>query len=469
MVVDAITKFQEFSRFLLDAKPNMIENYIENNFTPAFRDNETLEKRIATFMDWKVKGGFELVEVQNKSRNQLFALIRNPISEEYWQLVFEVERRMPFRISDIKIGRAALPILENNLDDDKVATCLLEYAERMSAIELFSGAVLIARNGRVIGRGAFGFANQDFEIPNTIDTRFNIASLGKSWTGVAIAQLVQNGKLAFQSKVTDFIQYPKCEDAKKIEIRHLLSHTSGLGTYFNDNLKKTPRHFIRSVDDYLALDSSQQLAFSPGSKWEYSNTGFVLAGKIIEIVTGMSYFDYIKENIFEPAGMSNSGFFEYDFVNKQLAVGYWKKWSSEGYRTMNCLFENFVVGCPAGGGCSTIDDIFAFTQALNEGVLIDKTMLETITTAKPELNSPYYGYGFSIHPERALYGHSGGMMGVSANVDIFQDPAGWVVVILANDLSMRPLVFKSRQLVGLKVEEADVARAYLPRSGLKSR
>jgi CubicO group peptidase (beta-lactamase class C family) len=119
----------------------------------------------------------------------------------------------------------------------------------------------------------------------------------------------------------------------------------------------------------------------------------------------------------------------------------------------NNLFHHVVKGGPAGGCYSTVRDLFHFARALESGILVSPEMAETLTTGKPELNSEQHGYGFGIHPGRALYGHSGGFMGISANLDITVDPEGWVVVVLANDDSMRAPVIKSRQLIGVAVPE----------------
>ena len=194
------------------------------------------------------------------------------------------------------------------------------------------------------------------------------------------------------------------------------------------------------------------------------------AGKVLEIVSRQTYFDYIQANVLAPAGMDQSGFFDLDRVNKNLAVGYAERWSADGVEIVNNIFDHVVRGGPAGGCYATVGDLFRFAEALKRGKLVSRSMVETMTTGKHELSSPFYGYGFGIHPGRAFYGHSGGFVGLSANLDIFEDPAGWVVVVLANDLAgMRAPTLKARQLIGLRVPEPTTTRACLPTAYLRRR
>ncbi|MCW5622141.1 MAG: beta-lactamase family protein [Burkholderiales bacterium] len=462
-------RFGEIMALIRNATPRAIAAYVEAHYTPANAGRQPISRRIGTYMDWQARGGMEVVELQETVPLRIEAIVQQPYSEERWQVTVEVEAAVPHRVETLLVGRTALPVLAPPSDDQSAADAIADYAEKLAARDLFSGAVLVAHHGEVLAQRAVGLANRDFGIPNTLETRFNVASLTKSWTGVAIAQLVEAGVLSFEDTVAKYIAYPDAQSAERIRIKHLLSHTGGLLSYFTEELDRTARHHIRTVDDYLALSKDQKPAFEAGSRWQYSNTGMVLLGKIIEIVTGQTYFDYVERNVLAPAGMSRSGFLYYDQVNENLAVGYGKTWSLDGPTVVNSLYENFVGGCPAGCGCATVGDVFRFAEALKAGKLVSPAMTELLTTAKPELNSPDYGYGFGIHPQRALYGHSGGLLGVSANLDIVEAPAGWVIVILANDLGMRPVVLKSRQLIGVTVQEAETARAYLPRAGMTAR
>lgn len=435
------------------ASPRAVADYIGQHYTDQYADRLPLGGRIDGYMNWKDRGGFELIEVRNSEDHLIETTLRQPVSDEYWMFSLAVEDKTPHRIESIRMGRSPLPLLEPRLSDREAADRFVDYVAGLADKGLFSGAVLIGRNGEVLGEGAWGLANRDFDAPNTVETRFNLGSMNKTWTAVAIAQLVEAGKLAFDDPVSKYVDYPDAGAAQKIRIEHLLTHTSGLGNYFTEEYASTARKDMRTIDDFLALSADQDLAFEPGEGWQYSNTGMMLAGKIIELASGQDYDSYIAEHIFTPAGMTRSGCFELDEVNDNLAVGYWEDWSVEGMTIKNNLFEHVVKGGPAGGCYSTVRDLFHFAEALKAGKLVSGKMAETLTTGKPELNSEQYGYGFGIHPGRALYGHSGGFTGISANLDITVDPEGWVIVVLANDDTMRAPVIKSRQLVGIEVTD----------------
>jgi CubicO group peptidase (beta-lactamase class C family) len=465
----AAKRLHEITSLASNASPTRVADYVKRHYAPAYAQREPLARRIASFMDWKARGGMEVIEVTSSEAFRIETVVHQPFSEERWVLDVRVEAEQPHRIEAVMVGRAPLPVISPALSDQAAAERFIEYVGRLARVDLFSGAVLIARHGAILGQKAYGLANRDFNVPNNLDTRFNVASLCKSWTGVAIGQLVEAGKLSFKDALAKYLEYPTAEAAAEIRIEHLLSHTAGLGSYFTEEFYRTARHHIRTVDDYLALSKDQMPTFKPGTAWKYSNTGMVVLGKVIEIVTGRTYFDYVQSNILDRAGMSRSGFLMLDQVNENVAVGYGKQWSIDGVTIVNSLFENFVGGCPAGCGFSTVGDVFRFAEALNAGTLVSKEMRDVMTTAKPELSSPDYGFGFSVHPQRALYGHSGGLLGVSANLDIVEDPGGWVVAILANDLGMRTPTLKARQLIGVTIPESAAGRSYLPAAGITAR
>lgn len=443
----------ELMALIDSATPQAVADYIGEHYTEDYAQRLPLGGRIDGYMNWKDRGGMDLVEVRRSEPHEIEAVMHQPVSDERWLFSVTVESEEPHRIKAIRLGRAPLPVIDPPLSDREAAERFVDYTAGLAEKGLFSGAVLIARDGETLGEGAWGLANRDFGAPNTIETRFNLGSINKTWTAVAIAQLVEAGKLAFDDPVSKFIDYPNAEAAQKIRIEHLPTHTSGLQSYFTDEFDSTARKNLRTIDDFLALSADQDLAFEPGEGWQYSNTGMMLAGKIIELASGQDYDSYIAEHIFTPGGMTRSGCFELDEVNDNLAVGYWEDWSVEGMTIRNNLFEHVVKGGPAGGCYSTVRDLFHFAEALKAGKLVSGGMAETLTTGKPELNSEQYGYGFGIHPGRALYGHSGGFTGISANLDITVDPEGWVIVVLANDDTMRAPVIKSRQLIGLNEPE----------------
>jgi CubicO group peptidase (beta-lactamase class C family) len=218
--------------------------------------------------------------------------------------------------------------------------------------------------------------------------------------------------------------FPSKETAEKIKIKHLLTHTSGLGGYD----VKASRQRVRTVDDFLKLVKADKLAFEPGTDQAYSNAAFLMLGKIIEKASGQNYYGYVRENIYKRAGMTNTDVFDLDLVNKNLAVGYEKS-----YTDNSIVFRNNICevghGGPAGGGFSTAEDLLRFTVSLRTGKLVGNSFTQAILSPKPEIKSPTYGYGFNIL--NGIAGHSGGDTGVNTNLQMFLDD-GYTLIILAN-------------------------------------
>ena len=173
-----------------------------------------------------------------------------------------------------------------------------------------------------------------------------------------------------------------------MRVEHLLSHTSGLGSYFNDTYERMARQLLRKVDDYKPLVAEETLAFEPGTKWQYSNTGFLLAGAVIEAATGRDYFDVVRERIYAKAGMPNSDSYDIDLVVPNLAIGYSRERTASGTRWCANTFEHVIRGGPAGGGYSTARDLLAFAEAMRQGRLVTPATAERLWTAKPDLQLP---------------------------------------------------------------------------------
>lgn len=440
-----------------DATPARARAYVLENYTPEYARYLPIERRIGWFMEARAKGGVEILEIVESKPLRIVADTRHPLTGEHLRREIQVESAPPHRLSSIRTsfvpgsGAGDLP------DEPKaLANALRAYAAKLADAGLFSGAMLVAKDGEILAQGAWGAANRDFDVANTVDTRFNLGSLNKTWTSVAIAQLVGAGRLSFDDPLAKFLpDFPSPEAAGKIRIEHLLTHTSGLGSYFTPEFDRTARKRLRTVDDYLGLAKGESLAFEPGTEWRYSNTGILVLGKIIETVTGESYFDYVQANVLNRAGMSRSGCFNLDRVNDNLAVGYEKQWTEMGPYWTNNIFEHVIRGGPAGGCYSTVGDLFRFAEALKAGTLVGVEMLELMTTPKPDLASPEYGYAFEAPHGGAVFGHGGGFEGISAHLDIFREPAGWVVVVLANQGgAVHPVTFKVRDKL-LAAREGD--------------
>ncbi|HEX8243066.1 MAG TPA: serine hydrolase domain-containing protein, partial [Longimicrobium sp.] len=298
---------------------------------------------------------------------------------------------------------------------------------RATAEGRFSGVVLVARNGRPLFQQAYGMADRERNIANTVETRFNLGSMNKMFTAVAIAQLAAAGKLSFQDPVAKFIpDFPTPAAAQRICIEHLLTHSSGLGSYFSPRFFQERPQTIAATLQLAREDTA--LAFEPGTRTRYSNTGFLLLGAIIEKASGQDYFDYVREHIFAPAGMTSSSWPVDAGSAPQRALEYVTPREPGG----RIVQDQFIRGTSAGGGVSTVGDLLRFSQALLSGRLVPMEFVRTLTTPKPELQSARYGYGFGLteQPLRII-GHNGGKPGVFAQLDIYPQ-AGYTTVLLMN-------------------------------------
>lgn len=395
--------------------------------------------------------GFEVGNVQDWNPNEIVVQVRSKLTGAWDGLLVRVEPEVPYKIAGIGLRPAKNPPADaKKLSVKEIGSELETFAKKIAAADVFSGAVLLAKDGQVVYKGAFGLANKDFNVPNRADTKFNLGSMNKMFTGVAIAQLVEKGKLSYDDPLSKFIpDFPNAEAAKKIQIKHLLTHTAGLGGYFSERYWSSSRDRIRTVDDMmrLAREDEKDIKFEPGSKWQYSNTGMMVLGKVIEVVSGQSYFDYVRENIYKPAGMTNTDCYELDKVNTNLAVGYDKRFTDNGIDWGNNIFAHVMRGGPQGGGYSTVEDVLKFDLALRSGKLVRPATFKLLATPKPELNSPEYGYGFFYDKDRNVTGHSGGFPGISSNLDIYLSN-GWTAIVMSNySRGSGPLSQKMEQLI----------------------
>jgi CubicO group peptidase (beta-lactamase class C family) len=296
--------------------------------------------------------------------------------------------------------------------------------------DTFSGAVLLAREDEVLLTMVAGEADKGLHVANNLETRFNLGSMNKMFTSVSVAQLVEQGKVALDEPIAKYVDeswLPRTITSR-VTVRHLLTHTSGLGSYFNDTYVASSRELFREVDDYKPLVKSETLAFEPGARFQYSNTGMLLLGVVIEKASGENYFEYVKKHVYEPAGMKRSDSYELDRPIDNLAVGYERDETSPwGWR--NNVFQHVMRGGPAGGGYSTVGDLHRFARALIEGQLVSVAMLDQLWT---DAVGADYGFGFAVldQPQKVV-GHSGGFPGISANLDLFVD-SGYVVAVMSN-------------------------------------
>lgn len=250
----------------------------------------------------------------------------------------------------------------------------------------FSGVVLVAEGDKIVFERAYGMANKSFNVPNQMDTKFNIGSLNKLITKIVILQLHQKGLLDFDDPVGKFLpEFPEAI-AKKVKVKHLISFTSGLGDYFNEKFTASLGR-LRKVDDFVPFFIDDELLFEPGEKMQYSNAGYVVLGKIIEVITGQDYYEYVRENIYHPAGMNDTDHYEVDSITPNMAIGYTWHTSCESCAPSDLTSSNdrrcnfFAIGSrgsPAGGGYSTAYDLLKFDRAITQETLLDTEHSEMV-------------------------------------------------------------------------------------------
>jgi CubicO group peptidase (beta-lactamase class C family) len=284
---------------------------------------------------------------------------------------------------------------------------------------------LWAKDGKVVTSGARGKADREKGIDNTFGTRFRIGSMNKMFTAVATLQLIERGKLSLDDTIGKILaDYPNANVASKVNVRHLLSHTGGTGDIFGPQFE-AHRLELKALQDYVKLYGHRDLRFEPGSKWEYSNYGFLLLGVLIEKISGMSYYEFVAENIYKVAGMTSSG-------SEPETVDVPNR--SKGY--MRDRFEMLSNeptlpwrGTSAGGGYTTAADLMKFADALISNKLLKAETLAEAT--RPQFTTGNYGFGFQLgRPDEVrTYGHGGGAPGMNAILRVYPESRESVIVL----------------------------------------
>jgi CubicO group peptidase (beta-lactamase class C family) len=382
-------------------------------------------------------GGFELRRLEQASATSLTGLMQECGSDQFVRFIVSVEAREPYRITRLTMSAIPRPaefaIARGSAST--VAEALRAKLERDAAADRFSGAALLARitheGTAVLFSGAYGWADREQRIPNTLETRFRIASMNKVFTDVEILQLVEAGKLRLADPVGKYLMdYPNRDVASKVTIYHLLMHTGGTGEIPGSELAAR-RWELRTHADYVAFYGHRPLVFEPGSRTAYSNYGMLLLGAVIERVSGESYYDYVAEHVFQPAGMTRTGSEPESTPVAERAVGY--LWHPAGKWTPNTNALPYR-GTAAGGGYSTVGDLLKFADAVLSHRLLRPESTALLIAGVADDDAGAYSAGVSDGREIAgaeVVGHTGGGAGVSADLRIYIK-SGYVVVVLSN-------------------------------------
>jgi CubicO group peptidase (beta-lactamase class C family) len=430
-----------------------VAGFVRQSFVLEGPNVPSVEQRVERLLGLSSSWGqLAIQKVEPRNGAEMAAIVRAGRTEALRRLSINIDTMAaPLRIRFVgamPARGAAAPI--GRLTERQAIDSLRAYVERLAARDAFSGTVLLAKAGAPLYRAAFGEANKDFGVRNTVDTKFNLGSMNKMFTSVAIMQLVEAGKVSLEDTLGKFVKAGamRPDVLSKVRVKHLLTHTSGLGSYFSDEWDRQSRALYRRVNDWIPLIKDEPLQFEPGTRWSYSNTGMLVLGMVIESASGMDYFDYVRERIAKPAGMTNTDAYELDRVNRNLAVGYDPAPARGGkaeYR--NNLYMHVIRGGPAGGGYSTVEDLTRFALALESGKLVSPASVKLLTSAKPELSSPNYGFGFMVERDTRIVGHAGGFPGINSQLDIYLDNDYTVAVMSNYSGGAQPVIERSRALL----------------------
>lgn len=310
--------------------------------------------------------------------------------------------------------------------DEEVLTRANEYLNALATLNRFRGTILIARDGRVLTTSSYGFANLEDEIPNTRQTKFHLASITKTFTAMAIMMLAERGKLNLQDPICKYLT--DCPAAlQPVSIHHLLTMSSGIPNFtdFPDWLQT--RALPSNYANTIARFKDKPLDFPPGSKYNYSNSGYVLLAYIIEKASGKTYEGFLRENIFAPLKMANTGYDDNKVVLARRAIGY----AREGIRLVRAPYLNTSVVKGAGGLYSTVDDLLLWDQALYEDKLVSRKSLETIFT----IHAGDFGYGWHIDEQfkRRRIFYDGVIIGFKSSISRYVADKVTIILLTNSD------------------------------------
>ncbi len=318
----------------------------------------------------------------------------------------------------------------------------------------FSGVVTISKDRDLLFDQAYGYASRPWNQLNTTKTRFRIGSIGKMFTAVAVLQLIEFGRIGFDTGIVEYLELSNTTIPPEVTVFHLLTMTSGIADWFDESgdweanwaklLAKYPIYLLRDNRDYLSLFAHQQPVSQVGESFHYNGAGYVLLGLVIERASAIPYASYMKQNVFERAGMENTDFLSLDGVYPDVAEGYIRVESEQSklVEWKRNYYSTTPNAAADGGVTSNAADLIRFSKALRSGILLSADMTEEMLTPRVEqFDTPkrgyhwWYGFGvsFILDDDKAVvrYGHTGEEDGVSCRL-YYYPQSSLDVIILAN-------------------------------------
>ncbi len=394
------------------AVPNEWEKMAQEHFSPAALKRHSAEERKQVF-DNLVRdfGTISLGSVEGPDEPLRLHIKGSTGASGVIEL--SLEHDTPYRIDDLGVktggaeddkSRSSIdsPPVNGSMPSEQLARALDTYFGKLLASDAFSGNVLVAKDGIAVYQQSFGFADRANKVPNDSATRFNLGSINKTFTQIAIQQLVARGNFSLTDTVGKLLpDYPQ-EMTRAATVDQLLHHSAGVADFFGEQFSATAKDRFRSNADYYKFVSGLKPLFRPGARRQYCNGCYIVLGAIIERVSGISYEQYVQENIFKPAGMPLTGPLQTDDLNQNVAIGYTQQTSAKHLRS-NVLMHG-ASGCAAGGGYATATDLLSYARALRDGRIPD------------------------VSPAKEV-GIAGGGPGINA---VLEQNGPWTVIVLSN-------------------------------------
>jgi D-alanyl-D-alanine carboxypeptidase len=406
----------------------VMRQYFADNISATALEQRPIDARVEIYREMRGNLG-ELQPRRVKDASESAVTVLFQTTKGGWvEIGFLFEPQPPHKFLGLRVEDVEPPQhgAEDNtpatLTESQVLALIEKRLNELVSADEFSGAVLLAKVDKPIFQKAYGLASKEYNVPNRIDTKFNLGSINKIFTQVAVGQLVEQGKLSLDDRLGRYLaEYPNRDAAEKVTIRQLLDMSSGIGDFFGSEFDAMSKSRLRTIKDFLPLFASQPLAFEPGTSHQYSNGAYVVLGAIIEKVSGQDYYEYVLEHVFKPAGMQNAGWYEGDKPTPNMASGY----TGEGAGSRrNNMYTRPARGSSAGGGYATTEDLLRFSLALQTGKLQVPSFREPSATGKQ--GSP------DAKPKSfSGVGIAGGADGINA-VLLVNSTSGYTLVVMSN-------------------------------------
>lgn len=378
-------------------------------------------------------GGYQVLEIKEAKQEMttLLAVANKTGSHVQMRIAVDPAGKLRgFGAMPTAVPASALP---KDASDESVANAMNTYVSKLASADQFSGVVMLVRGTKPIMTTTQGVSDRSTKSRMAVDSQFTLGSMSKMFTAAAVGQLVDQHKLSFDDVVGKFFpDFPNKTVREKVTVGMLLSHTSGMGDFLDKRSPEMMKGGVKRASDFMPLYQDDEPQFEPGKGWSYSNAAFALAGAIIEKVSGEDYPAYLRNHIFDVAGMKNSDANTVPLKSAKLVRPYTA--ADDPQSPDRWKEAEHDIGSPAGGAVSTAEDLVRFADALHSGKFVSKSTLEAMTASQGK--APWgadYGYGFELDTVQGkkVFGHGGGFPGVSTHLYMFAD-APYTAVVLAN-------------------------------------